>query len=97
MTAAPVAAGRSLSDGVVVEASVLGRVFGVRLLRLEATVVLSPAELVETAARPRAAPVPVRATSVVRRGIGTGLADAARYIDEGAATLAAARNGRPPK
>ena len=97
VTAVP-GAGRSLSDGVVVEASVLGRVFGIRLLRLEATVVLSPAELTGVAARPRAAPLPVRSTSVVRRGaIGSDLANAARYIDEGAATLAAARNGRPPK
>ena len=42
--------GSGLSDGIVVEASVLARLLGIKLLTLEGTVVLSPAELREIGA-----------------------------------------------
>ena len=38
-------AGKSLSDGVVVEASVVARLLGLKLLRLEANVTLLPADV----------------------------------------------------
>jgi hypothetical protein len=36
---------KNLSDGVVIQASVLGRLLGVKLLTLDATVLVSPAHL----------------------------------------------------
>jgi hypothetical protein len=42
--------GSGLSDGIVVEASVLARLLGIKLLTLEGTVVLSPADLREIGA-----------------------------------------------
>ena len=98
LTAVPDGRAR-LSEGVIVEATLLGRVFGVRLLALDATVVISPAGMVEPA-RPRGGPPAARAGRPARparpaaqpRAIGSGLADAARAIDESAATLTAARN-----
>jgi hypothetical protein len=85
---------RRLSQGVLVEGSILARVLGLRLLRLEATVVLTPAD-VKTSTGPRRAArrpssaSPPRRSAVPRRG----LADAARDIDEGARLLAQARQG----
>jgi len=73
--------GRRLSDGVLVEASILARVLGVRLLTLDATVVLAPADVGEPAAPPPAGS---------SRGHG-GLAEAVRSIDEGARVLARTR------
>lgn len=89
---------RRLSDGVLLEASVLGRVLGVRILTLRATVVLAPAQV--------AAPAPVdrdqpdradaqrsRAAPTRRRAAGRELAEAVRRMDEGAKLLAEARRG----
>jgi hypothetical protein len=79
---------------VLVEGSILAHVLGLRLLRLEATVVLIPAD-VSTSTPPRRAArrpsstLPPRRSAVPRRG----LADAARDIDEGARLLAHAREG----
>lgn len=73
-----------LSEGIVVEASVLGRVLGVRLLRLEASVVISPAEITE-------APRPQAKLNGSHPPAGRHLADAVRLIDESAASLAASR------
>ena len=86
---------RRLSDGVLLEASILGRVLGVRVLTLRATIVLAPASVSTAAAggdpparvdgrRPRAAPAR-------RRAGGRELAEAVRRIDEGAEVLAEAR------
>jgi hypothetical protein len=89
---------RRLSDGVVVEASVVGRVFGIRLLRLNADIVIAPAQLPATSVEPWA-PVAVRAPAPppARQGRhGQALADAMRLIQESADGLDAARaEGRP--
>ncbi|MEP6953026.1 MAG: hypothetical protein ABI950_03050 [Solirubrobacteraceae bacterium] len=65
----------------------VARVLGVRLLTLDATVVLTPAEVAPRAASPSARR-PRR-----RVAVGRSLAEATRQIDEGAALLAATRNG----
>ena len=86
---------RRLSDGVLLEASVLGRVLGVRILTLRATVVLAPASVTAASAArdepsgidaPRSRPAQAR-----RRAGGRELAEAVRRIDEGAELLAEAR------
>jgi hypothetical protein len=79
---------------VLVEGSILARLLGMRLLRLEATVVLTPADVTTStgprrAARRPSGASPPRRSAVPRRG----LADAARDIDEGARLLAQARQG----
>jgi hypothetical protein len=74
---------RPLSDGVVVEASVVARLFRIRLLSIDARVVVSPAHVER---RPRS-----RAPAVRLRAIGARLAAAERVIDEGAESLAASR------
>jgi hypothetical protein len=75
--------GRQLSEGLVVEASVVARLFRIRLLAIDASLVISPAQVRgrSRAATPRARP----------RAIGAGLLAAERVIDEGAASLAASR------
>jgi hypothetical protein len=77
--------GGALSEGLVVEASVVARVFRVRLLELDASLVVAPADVQSRtpAARPR--------TRTGRPAIGAGLVAAERAIDEGAASLAASR------
>jgi hypothetical protein len=82
-----------LSHGVLVEASVLARLLGLRLLTVEVTALLAPAELRagpavrdERAGAPK--PVaPVRRTAGARHG----LAGAVRDLDESARLLAQAR------
>lgn len=66
--------GATLASGAVVHAHVLARLLGVRLLRLEADVVLAPALT--------ARPVPTRAVAtVVAERPGTGqLSDARRLL-----------------
>jgi hypothetical protein len=87
---------RRLSDGVLLEASVLGRVLGVRILTLRATVVLAPASVTAAAPADGAPPTRVdergsRAGPTRRRAGGRELAEAVRRIDEGAELLAEAR------
>lgn len=72
-----------MSEGLVVEASVIARVFRIQLLAIEASVVVSPARV--TGRSPAVVP---RTRS---RTIGAGLAAAERIIDEGAASLTASR------
>jgi hypothetical protein len=88
---------RRPSDGLVVEASILARLLRVRLLRLEATVVIVPAEVTARPSAPpdvqgrpsarSARPLPEGSATSGRRG----LAEAVRTLDEGAAILAEAR------
>jgi hypothetical protein len=85
-----------LSDGVLVEALVLGRVLGVKLLTLRASVVLAPAEVTAASSAQRALGIrpdrpPSRTAPVRRLAAGSGLAEAVRRIDEGAELLAEAR------
>jgi hypothetical protein len=75
--------GGALSDGLIVEASVVARVFRFRLLEIDASLVVSPASV-----RGRASAVPPRAR---RRTVGAGLIAAERALDQGAASLAASR------
>ena len=89
---------RRLSDAVLVEASIRARVMGIRLLSLDATVVLVPADL--TASPPAVVDAPAQASGRPVRGArsraaGRGLAEAVRSIDEGAEILSRTqRNGR---
>ena len=93
LNAAP-ARRRRLSDGVLLEASVLGRVLGVRILTLRATVVLAPATVTTPADADPPARVDGRGSRAApprRRAGGRELAEAVRRIDEGAELLAEAR------
>jgi pyridoxal biosynthesis lyase PdxS len=89
---------RRPSDGLVVEAKIVARLLGLRLLTLEATVVVVPAEVTAPAhtidGTPRA---PARSDGVPpeRAGAAGSLAEAVRRIDEGAAILAEVRAARP--
>ncbi len=88
---------RRVSDGILVEASILGRVLGLRLLTLDVTLVLVPADVSPPA--PPSAPRELPAGASPRRNgppqvrpvPGGGLADAVRSINEGAELLAEAR------
>jgi hypothetical protein len=82
LIAVPDAGGR-LAEGLVVEASLVARLFRLRLLAVDASVVISPAR-----AKRRS---PAVAARTPPRAIGAGLAAAERCIDEGAASLAASR------
>ena len=74
---------RRPTDGVLIEASILARLLGIRLLTLDATVVLVPADVT--------GPSPASRDSRVRASTGRGLAEAVRSINEGAELLAEAR------
>jgi hypothetical protein len=84
--------GQRLSDGLLVEASVVARLLRVRLLVINASLIVAPAHV---KGRPRpavraggAAPIthPARA-----RAIAAGLAAAEQYLSEGSASLARSR------
>lgn len=86
---------RRQSEGVIVEASILARLLGIRLLKLDATVLVGPADVTASSA-PRALRVlPSAHHSVPRARMNAaaerGLADAIRNINEGAELLAEAR------
>ncbi len=88
---------RRPSDGLLVEASIVARLLRVRLLTLDATVMVSPAVVVAPAAQPRPAaaaldrPLRAHAAPLPAAPVGRRLAQAARSLDESAATLAATR------
>lgn len=86
--------GSRLSEGTIIHGTVRARLLGVNLLRLEATIEAAPARLtnvqhlvptVGSFARPRAVALPGQA-----RVVGSKLDEALGYLDEGAASLAAA-------
>jgi hypothetical protein len=77
---------RRLSDGVLVDASIRARLLGLRLLTIDAIVVLAPAEV--TAPSSAAHDPPQRTSGRSSRHV---LAEAVRSIDEGAELLAEAR------
>jgi hypothetical protein len=83
---------RRLSDGLVVEASIVARLLRLRLLTLDATVMVSPAAVVAPAA---AQPVvPARPARAPAEPVGRRLAHAARSVDESAAMLAQSSRSR---
>ncbi len=87
---------KHLTDGVLLEASVLAHILGVRLLTLDMTVVLVPADVAVPSSMPRDPPMRPAArpsgVSAARSGAtGRGLAEAVRSINEGAELLAISR------
>lgn len=95
---------RRLSEGVALKASVIARLLGMRLLTLDATVLVAPAEITATTTVPSSSPPPSLPLPPAlphrpagrSRPVGDGLREAARDIEAGAASLAAARAGAPP-
>jgi hypothetical protein len=89
---------RRLADGILVDACILARVLGIRLLTLDARVILLPADVKTPSSAPADARRPrtsARSSAVAPQpsgAIGHGLADAVRAINEGAAILAKARS-----
>lgn len=81
----------------------MARLLGIRLLKLDATIVVVPADVTARPAAPHAsprpalAPAPAPAMPPARRPgtVGGGLAEAVRRIDEGAAILAEVRRTAP--
>lgn len=65
---------RPLSEGLVVEASVVARLFRIRVLALGASVVIAPAQV--------RARTPADRTSARRRPVGNGLKAAERILDD---------------
>jgi hypothetical protein len=99
LTAAPDRRRRP-SDGLVVEASIVARLLGVRLLRLNATVVIAPADVTAQPSarhdsRPRTRTRPLGVPPSRSAPVGGGLAQAVQRIDESAAILAEARRPVP--
>ena len=96
---------RRLSDAALVEASIAARLLGMRILTLDATVAVVPADITAaTRAVQDRSPREDRVADDTRRSsgdsrgrsgsVGHRLADAARNLDEGAKLLAdARRNG----
>jgi hypothetical protein len=85
---------RRLAEGALVQASVRARVLGLPLLRLDATLVLAPAEI--SAARSAALELERRRSGrssafLMTDAGGHGLAEAVRSINEGAQLLAEVR------
>jgi hypothetical protein len=87
---------RHLSDGVLVDASVQARLLGLRLLTLEATVVIAPAEVTSPSPTAQRAPrvrAPRSSSLSPGRSVTArpGLAQAVQSINEAAELLAATR------
>lgn len=84
---------KSLTEGFRVEASVRARLLGIRLLKLDATIVVTPSEIRQVTGSPP--DLGVRPTSRPPRTLptatGATLVDAVRNINEGAELLAEAR------
>lgn len=85
---------RVSAEGVRIEASVLARLLGIKLLKLDATVLVLPNEVSAAAPNPviRASPANrLPKAKVAPRGDDRRLADAVRKLDEGARLLDEAR------
>jgi hypothetical protein len=72
------------ADELLVEARIVARLLGIRLLTIDASVIVAPAQLHGRAAGELSAP----------GAIGPGLAAAERLLGDGAASLAASRDRR---
>jgi hypothetical protein len=79
---------RRSSGPTRVEASILARLLGIRLLRIEASVAVIPAAVAPARTDLHGSPVPPPRRAAAP---GAGLADAIRSIEEGAQLLAEAR------
>jgi len=96
LTAVPVRRKR-LSEGTLVEASVVARLLGMRLLKLDATVVLMPADVAAQSAAPHDPPALDGLPPARLYPAGRGLAEAIRHLNDGEELLAEARdNGARP-
>ncbi|MBV9196248.1 MAG: hypothetical protein JO168_19095 [Solirubrobacterales bacterium] len=86
---------KRLSQGVLLEGSILARFLGLRLLRLDTVILIAPADV--PAGRSTAVEPPIRASTQAGDALprGSGLSAAVRDIDEGRALLAAARRNGP--
>ena len=87
---------RRLSDGVLVDASIHARLLGLRLLTVDATIVLVPADVAGTSRADHPAPrraAPRSSAPAPRRSVAAGprLAQAVRTINEAAELLADTR------
>ena len=80
---------RRLSEGALVEAAVRARLLGIPLLKLEATIVLAPADV--TASSSALHDPPARGSTRVSGAAGQSLAEAVRSINESAELLAEVR------
>lgn len=87
---------RRLSQGVLLQASILARFLGLRLLRLDTVLVLLPADIPRqpSTAEERPIPVSAHARNALPRStfIAEGLSEAARNIEESKQLLAKARD-----
>ena len=87
--------GRQLSEGLVLEASVVARLLRVRVLVIDANLIVAPAQVKDRtrAATDAAGKALAPVTPPTRtRAIGAGLAAAERYLSEAAASLARSRS-----
>jgi hypothetical protein len=89
--------GRPLSEGLLVEASIVARLLRIRLLAIDARLIVAPAHVqrrTQTPVTPRTRRTQTPVTPRTRgRRIGTGLAAAERMLDEGAAGVRCASTG----
>ena len=83
--------GRQLSEGLLVEASVVARLLRVRLLVIDARLIVTPAQVKDRARVAAVAADEPRAARTRPRAIGAGLAAAERCLTAGAASLARSR------
>lgn len=90
--AAESTARRRPSEGLLIEASILARLLGIRLLKLDATVVLTPADVGARPAPPSDPPALDGRPPPRLYPAGRGLAEAVRHINEGEELLAEARD-----
>jgi hypothetical protein len=98
LTAVP-DSGNLRSHGVLIEGSILARLMGIRVLTLDATVVLVPADVTAPGSMPPRPPIstsvpPHAATPRRSKAERAGLAEAVRSLNEGAELLAQARRIR---
>ena len=85
---------RRLSEGVLVEARIRARLLGIRLLTIDATVVLAPADVTAPSVADPPQRASVRSSGISRSrsaATGHGLAEAVQSINEGMELLAATR------
>jgi hypothetical protein len=89
---------KQLSEGLVVEASVVARLLRIRLLAIDARLIVAPAAVegrTRAAARGADAMLAPVTPPTRTRATGAGLTRAARLLSEAAASLAASRAAAP--